>query len=93
MRAYVEIFIESGRDLLASAEYIKSIRGVIEAYAVSGHCDIIALVEGNDFKDIFILVMRNIRGIRGVIGTRILPCIDIRIINDEGKPISNLPAL
>ncbi len=93
MRAYVEIFIEAGRDLLASAAYISSIKGVIEAYAVSEHCDIMALVEGNNFKDIFLLVMKNIRGIRGVIGTRILPCIDMEIINNEGKPLSNLPAL
>ncbi|MEM2856587.1 MAG: Lrp/AsnC ligand binding domain-containing protein [Candidatus Nitrosocaldaceae archaeon] len=78
MRAFVEIFIEAGRDLLASARYIRSIDGVIEAYAVSEHCDIIALIDGKDFKDIFEVVMRKIRIIRGITSTRILPCIDIK---------------
>lgn len=78
MKAFVEIFIEAGRDLLASARYIRSIEGVIEAFAVSEHCDIIALVEGRDFNDIFELVMRKIRIIRGITSTRILVCVDIK---------------
>ncbi len=82
MRAYVEIFIEAGRDLLASAKYISSIDGVIEAFAVSDHCDIMACVEGSDSKEIFEIVMRKIRIIRGVIRTRILLCIDMNKPND-----------
>lgn len=93
MKAYVEIFIESGRDLLASADYIRNIDNVMEAYAVSEHCDIIALVQGADFRDIFELVMRKIRVIRGVIGTRILPCIDMKIDEEEDKEVTNLPSL
>ncbi|RMF32184.1 MAG: Lrp/AsnC family transcriptional regulator [Candidatus Nitrosothermus koennekii] len=94
MRAYVEVFIESGRDLLASADYIRDIDGVIEAYAVSEHCDIMALVEGKDFRSIFELVMRKIRVIRGVIGTRILPCIDMEVSKDtDDSEVTNLPSL
>lgn len=78
MRAYVEIFIEAGRDPLASAKYIRSIKGVVEAFAVSEHCDIIAFVEGSDFNEIFELVVHKIRVIKGVIKTRILPCIDLK---------------
>lgn len=77
MRAYVEIDIESGRDVIASAEFIRQIEGVKEAYAVSEHCDIYAVIEANDFKSIYELVMRKIQVIRGVTDTRILPCVDL----------------
>jgi len=77
MRAYVEIDIESGRDVIASAEYIRQIEGVTEAYAVSDICDVFAAVEADDFRDIFEFVMRKIQVIRGVTDTRILPCIDV----------------
>ena len=77
MRAYVEIDIESGRDVIASAEFIRQIEGVIEAFAVSDKCDIFAAVEAPDFKGIYELVMRKIQVIRGVIDTRILPCVDM----------------
>lgn len=77
MRAYVEIDIESGRDVIASAEFIRQIEGVKEAYAVSEHCDIYAVIEANDFKSIYELVMRKIQVIRGVTDTRILPCVDM----------------
>ncbi|MEE8132740.1 MAG: hypothetical protein V3T40_04100 [Nitrososphaerales archaeon] len=53
MRAYVEIDIESGRDVIASAEYIRQIEGVTEAYAVSDICDVFASVDADDFRDIF----------------------------------------
>jgi|GEM_PF-121996 len=76
MRAYVEIDIEPGRDVIASAEFIRQIEGVIEAYAVSDKCDIFAAVEAPDFKGIYELVMRKIQVIRGVVDTRILPCIE-----------------
>ena len=94
MKAYVEVFIESGRDLLASAEYIRNIEGVKEAFAVSEHCDIIALVEGSDFNDIFNFVMRKIRVIRGVISARILPCIEMDVSEPvDASKVSNLPSL
>jgi len=77
MRAYVEIDIESGRDVIASAEFIRQIEGVKEAYAVSEHCDIYAVIEAKDFKSIYEVVMRKIQVIRGVTDTRILPCVDM----------------
>lgn len=77
MRAYVEIDIESGRDIIASAEFIRQIEGVKEAYAVSEHCDIYAVIEGADFRNIYEVVMRKIQVIRGVTDTRILPCVDM----------------
>ena len=77
MRAYVEIDIESGRDVIASAEFIRQIEGVKEAYAVSEHCDIYAVIEAVDFKSVYELVMRKIQVIRGVTDTRILPCVDM----------------
>ncbi len=77
MRAYVEIDIESGRDVIASAEFIRQIEGVVAAYAVSDKCDVFATVEAPDFKGVYELVMRKIQVIRGVTDTRILPCIDM----------------
>ncbi len=77
MRAYVEIDIESGRDVIASAQFIRQIEGVKEAYAVSEHCDIYSVIEARDFKNIYEIVMRKIQVIRGVTDTRILPCVDI----------------
>lgn len=77
MRAYVEIEVESGRDVIASAEFIRHIEGVKEAHAVSEHCDIFAAVEAPDFKSIYELVMRKIQVIRGITDTRILPCVDL----------------
>lgn len=85
MRAYVEIDIESGRDVIASAEFIRQIEGVIEAYAVSDKCDIFAAVEAPDYKGIYELVMRKIQVIRGVTDTRILPCIDFEEEKESAK--------
>ncbi|MEM2759329.1 MAG: Lrp/AsnC ligand binding domain-containing protein [Nitrososphaerales archaeon] len=89
MRAYVEIDIESGRDVIASAEFIRQIEGVIEAYAVSDKCDIFAAVEAPDFKSIYELVMRKIQVIRGVVDTRILPCVDMDDQKREGEKRSD----
>jgi DNA-binding Lrp family transcriptional regulator len=87
MRAYVEIDIESGRDVIASAEFIRQIEGVVAAYAVSDKCDVFATVEAPDFKGVYELVMRKIQVIRGVIDTRILPCVDMeeKQGGEEGK--------
>lgn len=99
MRAYVEIDIESGRDVIASAEYIRQIEGVTEAYAVSDMCDVFAAVEADDFRGIFEFVMRKIQVIRGVTDTRIasreqqrrvvdmprdLRKVDLRSVDDRG---------
>jgi DNA-binding Lrp family transcriptional regulator len=84
MRAYVEIDIESGRDVIASAEFIRQIEGVVEAYAVSDKCDIFASVEAPDFKKIYELVMRKIQVIRGVTDTRILPCVELGEKEESG---------
>lgn len=92
MRAYVEIFIESGRDLIASAEFMRQIEGVAEAYAVSDHCDIMAAVEAEDFKQIYDLVMHRIKVIRGVIGTKMLLCVDVQPSGSDAEA-GNLPGL
>ncbi len=77
MRAYIEIDLEPGRDVLASANIIRQIEGIKEAHAVSEHCDILAVIEARDLKGIYSIVMRRIQIIKGVSDTRILPCIDI----------------
>jgi AsnC family. len=77
MRAYIEIDLEPGRDVLASTHIIRQIEGVKEAHAVSEHCDIIAVIEAKDLKGVYNVVMRKIQIIKGVSDTRILPCLDI----------------
>ncbi len=79
MIAYVEIFVEPGRDTIASAEFLRMIEGVKEAYPVSQHCDIIVFVEAGDFRQIYELVMSKIEIIKGIVKTKILPCIDLDI--------------
>lgn len=88
MRAYLEIDIEAGRDVIASAEFIRQVEGVKEAYAVSAHCDVYAVIEGSDFKSIYELVMRKIQVIRGVVDTRILPCVDLESEEEVGSTAS-----
>jgi len=92
VRAYVEIFIESGRDLLISAAYIRQIDGVRESYAVSTHCDIMAVVEAENFAEVNLLVLHRIKVIRGISRIKILPCIDFEVEESAGKVI-NLPML
>lgn len=45
---------------------------VTEAFPVFGEYDIVAKVEGEDYKDISVLVSEKIRGINGVKETKVL---------------------
>ena len=50
MKAYVEIDVEAEYDILEIVERLKKTEGVKGAYAVTGHCDIIAEVEAPDSR-------------------------------------------
>ena len=52
MKAYVEVDVEAGYDILEIAERLRKTEGVKEAYAVTVHRDIVAEVEAPDFKGI-----------------------------------------
>lgn len=92
MRAYVEIFVESGRNTVLSAEFMRQLEGVKEAYAVSEHCDIMVVVEAETFKDVYELVMQKIKVIRGVVKARILPCVDMDV-QPSDSDLLKLPGL
>jgi DNA-binding Lrp family transcriptional regulator len=76
MRAYVEIKVEAGRDVLEVVERLRKTEGVKEAYAVTGHCDVIAEVEAPDFKGIVEIVTKRIHALKGVVSTETLLCVE-----------------
>lgn len=75
MKAFVEIRVTAG-SLDAVLEAIKKIEGVKEAYPVTGHCDIIAIIEANDVKTLGNIVTKHIHIIRGVEFTETLLCVE-----------------
>jgi DNA-binding Lrp family transcriptional regulator len=77
---------------MVSAQFIRQIEGVKEAFAVSQHCDIMAVVEAEDFNSLYRFVMHRIKVIRGVRGARILPCLDLEIQPSETDP-AKLPGV
>jgi DNA-binding Lrp family transcriptional regulator len=76
VKAYVEIDVEAGYDILEIVERLRKTEGVKEAYAVTGHCDIIAEVEAPDFKGIVEVVTKRIHGLKGVVRTETLLCVE-----------------
>ncbi|MCS7111907.1 MAG: Lrp/AsnC ligand binding domain-containing protein [Ignisphaera sp.] len=71
MKAFVEIGVEPGT-LELVLESIRKIEGVKEAYPVTGHCDIIAVVEVAELKLISEIVVKHIHRIKGVKYTQTL---------------------
>ncbi|MEM2743448.1 MAG: Lrp/AsnC ligand binding domain-containing protein, partial [Candidatus Methanomethylicaceae archaeon] len=57
-------------------EAIKKIEGVKEAYPVTGHCDIIAIIEASDIKVLGNIITKCIHIIRGVESTETLLCVE-----------------
>jgi len=71
MKAIVEILVSAG-NVEKVQEALKKINGVKESYSVTGHCDIIAIIEAPDFKTITNIIIRNIHKINGVERTETL---------------------
>lgn len=75
MKAFLEIYVAAGSlDLVL--ETVKRVEGVKEAYPVTGHCDIIAVVEVSDLKALANLVTKCIHSIKGVESTETLICVE-----------------
>lgn len=71
MKAFVEIKVDPGSiDMVLEA--VKKIEGVKEAYAVTGHCDIIAVVDVGDLKTLGEVVTKRIHMVKGVKSTETL---------------------
>lgn len=75
MKAFLEIYVTAG-SLDMVLEALKKIEGVREAYPVTGHCDIIAIVEVPDLKALASLVTRQVHSIKGVESTETLICVE-----------------
>jgi len=75
MKAFVEIKVSAGSlDLVL--ETIRKAEGVREAYPVTGHCDIIAVVEAADIKALGSMVTKCIHAVKGVESTETLICVE-----------------
>ena len=55
---------------------MRNIEGVKEAFAVTGHTDLIASIEVADLKGIADLVTQRIHPIRGIVGTETMVCVE-----------------
>ncbi|MDH5806626.1 MAG: Lrp/AsnC ligand binding domain-containing protein [Candidatus Methanomethylicaceae archaeon] len=75
MKAFIEIKITPG-SLESVLEAIKKIEGVKEAYPVTGHCDIMAIIEASDIKVLGNIITKCIHIIRGVESTETLLCVE-----------------
>lgn len=75
MKAFLEIYVTAG-NLDMVLEAVKRVEGVKEAYPVTGHCDIIAIVEAPDLKTLATLVTKCIHTIKGVESTETLICVE-----------------
>lgn len=76
MKAFVEIKIESGANIERMIQLLRSIEGVKEAFAVTGHTDIIASIEASDLKGIADVVTQKIHAIKGVENTETMVCVE-----------------
>jgi len=75
LRAFVEIKVAAGSlDVVLDA--VRKVEGVREAYPVTGHCDIIAVVEAADIKALGNIVAKCIHMVKGVESTETLICVE-----------------
>jgi len=75
VKAFLEIYVAAG-SLNMVLEAIKRVEGVKEAYPVTGHCDIVAVIEVPDLKALATLVTKCIHSIKGVESTETLICVE-----------------
>ncbi len=76
MKAFVEIKIEAGTNVERIIRSLRSIEGVKEAFAVTGHTDIIASIEASDLKGIADIVTQKIHAIKGIENTETMLCVE-----------------
>ncbi len=76
MKAFVEIKIEAGANIQRIVNALRSIEGVKEAFAVTGHTDIIATIDASDLKSIADTVTQKIHTIKGIESTETMVCVE-----------------
>lgn len=76
MKAYIEIKVEPGSNIQSLLSVMRTIDGVKEAFAVTGHTDMVVSIEANDLKGIADVVTQKIHPIRGVASTETMVCVE-----------------
>lgn len=76
MRAYVEIKIEAGSNIMNIVNSLRSIEGVRDVYAVTGHADILMSVETTDLSTLAEIITQKIHVIRGIANTETMICVE-----------------
>ncbi len=76
MKAYVEIKVEPGSNIQSLLSVMRTVEGVREAFAVTGHTDLVASIEAGDLKGIADVVTQRIHPIRGVASTETMVCVE-----------------
>ncbi|MBE44453.1 MAG: hypothetical protein CMO16_04655 [Thaumarchaeota archaeon] len=76
MKAYVEIQVEPGNNLQSILSVMRTIEGIQEVFAVTGHTDLIASIEASNLKEIANLVTERIHSIRGITNTVTMVCVE-----------------
>jgi DNA-binding Lrp family transcriptional regulator len=76
MKAYVEIKVEPGSNIQSILSVMRTVEGVKEAFAVTGHTDLIASIEAVNLREIADLVTQRIHPIRGITSTETMVCVE-----------------
>ncbi len=76
MKAYVEIKVEPGSNILSILSVMRTVEGVRDSYAVTGHTDLIASIEASNLKEIADIVTQRIHPIRGITNTETMVCVE-----------------
>jgi len=76
MKAYVEIKVEPGSNIQSLLSVMRTVEGVREAFAVTGHTDLVASIEAGDLNGIADVVTQRIHTIRGVASTETMVCVE-----------------
>ncbi|MEM0367333.1 MAG: Lrp/AsnC ligand binding domain-containing protein [Candidatus Nitrosocaldus sp.] len=76
MKAFVEIKVEAGANIERIIQLLRSTEGVREAFAVTGHTDIIASIEASDLKGVADIVTQKIHAIKGIENTETMVCVE-----------------
>jgi DNA-binding Lrp family transcriptional regulator len=67
-RAYLRINVIPGKEKIIRSA-LSEIKGVKEAYITTGNQDIVALIETDDYEELFKLVLTKLRVIEGITKT------------------------
>lgn len=74
-RVYLLANVIPGREV-SVRDSLRGVKGVIQADVITGHYDIIAVIEAGDTAEIFDKILQKIRKIRGIKRTETFVAVD-----------------